>query len=274
VAAQAATQHTIFAHSGSQTASSYFEPAATQPRDYTNPNYAGGRAYLRLQVTSKPSNKPMQPQVCFWRHGARRFQFETCASTKGLTFNATGTYWVDLGAPGSWWKLNGVYDWSQQASVVRIMLKDPATGTLFLSSKCGQACYSGDDLADHVPVQMTAELIMVARGATLVPPNNWRAGCPKTWSPNCGSTGGGGSGVPIVTVTPGNGSFRASWPPVPGAKRYQLKWRAAGGEVVREPPFTQTSRQVTGLANGTTYYVWVRAFTDAWGDWTRVRVKL
>ena len=276
-ASAVSTQHVVFSHSGAQTASSYFEPVAQQPADYTSPNLAQGRAYVRIQVTSKPSHKPMQPMVCFWRHGpVKRFQFETCASTSGFTFSERGTYWLDLGAPASWWKLNGVYDWSQPASVVRIMLKDPATGSLLLSSKCGAACYRGDDLADHVPVQMTAELVMVVRGATLVPLDQWRASCPTTWSPDCGTGGGGGSvSGPDLTVTGAAGSFTARWPAVAGAKRYQLRYRPVGGEMVSLPAFTERTRTVDGLTRGTAYDVWVRAFVgDQWSDWSRQRVDV
>lgn len=183
-AAAAAPQRVLFSYTGVQSFAQYWEPRPAQPSSYTSPvNYAGGHFYLKLDVLSKPSNKAMIPQVCMWRHGAKKFQYETCSSTK-MSFTSKGTYWIDLGAPAGWWKKAGGYDWSKQASVMRIMLKDPATKKLFLSSKCGAACYRGGDLAQHVPVQMRAELIMVPKGSTLAPPANW-GGCPGSWSPRC-----------------------------------------------------------------------------------------
>ncbi len=161
--AEAAQQITIFKWTGSQTAGSYWQPPVTQPSSYTSPNYAGGRATVKITVLDKPSSKPMQALVCFWRHGARKFQFETCKAVGQPIINE-GTYVADLGSPQSWWKKGGTYDWSQRASVIRIMLKDPATGKLFLSQKCGSTCYRGADLGQHVPVRFSGELTMVAKG--------------------------------------------------------------------------------------------------------------
>ena len=175
VSAAAPRQIEVWNHTGSQTASSYWEPTLRQPSSYTSPvDYANGRAYLKLVVQQKPSSKAMIPQVCFWTHaGSQKFKYETCARTKSATFTKTGTYYLDLGAPASWWKKGGRYNWSTKSSVGRIMLKDPATGKLFLSSKCGAACYRGGDLGSHIPVKMTSQLILVAKGATFVPPPGW-----------------------------------------------------------------------------------------------------
>lgn len=182
----AGKQITIWNHTGVHDRDTYWEPKLDQPASYTgSPDYANGTAYLKLQVLSKPSNKLMIPSVCFWRHGAqKRFQFETCARTRDDAFTSTGTYWIELGTPKTWWKKNGVFDWSKPVSVGRIMLKDPATGSLFLSSKCGQACYQGNDLGRHVPLRMASQLVFVAKGATFTPPPGWN-------DPNAGSTTGG-----------------------------------------------------------------------------------
>ena len=176
-------QHTLFDFTGTQTASSYWQPNPNQP-NYKSPNYAGGKVYVQVKVLEKPSSKSMQAQLCMWRHGTTKFQYETCAPANRITFQNEGTYYAELGAPQSWWKKAGGWDWSKPASVIRLMLKDPATGKLFLSSRCGAGCYRGGDLAEHVPVRFSGEVILVAQGRQLTPPADWK-GCPAAWSPQC-----------------------------------------------------------------------------------------
>jgi hypothetical protein len=184
-AAAPGTQVTIWNATDSQTANSYWEPPVGGPANLVAPtNYAGGRAYIRIVVETKPSTRTMKPMVCFWRHAdGQRFKYETCR--KAATFSRTGTYYTALGTPTGWWKKGGSYDWRQKASVGRIMLTDPGSGKIFMSSKCGRACYRGGDLGSHIPVRMSSQLIFVANGSSLVPPEDWVADCPRAWSPLC-----------------------------------------------------------------------------------------
>ena len=179
-----ARQVTVWKASGlSQTASEYWQPPLSTTTKFTD-----GRAFIKITVTSKPSNKTVQPAVCFWRdEGATKNKYETCAGTNGVTFTGTGTFYVDLGTPQSWWKKNGVYDWSKEASRGRIMIKNPGTsGKLLLASRCGAACYPGglSALSPHVPITMSSELIFVAKGQKLACPSDWN-------TPLCGTGGGG-----------------------------------------------------------------------------------
>lgn len=181
----AETQRVLFDHRGQQTANSYFEPAGNQPANWVSPaNYRDGRIYIRLEVISKPSSLPVQGLLCLWRHGTKKFQYETCGGGKTMRFSDEGVYWVDAGTPGKWWKKKGGWDFTKPASVMRIMLKDPATGKLLLSSKCGATCFQGD-VSQHVPVEMRATVIMVASGAKLNPPAEWRGKCPAAWAAGC-----------------------------------------------------------------------------------------
>ena len=101
------TQFTLFNQSLTHTATSLGTPAFSGPANWSSPtNYAGGRGYLRLQVTSKPSTKAVFSQVCMWRNN---FSIETCSG--GITFSTVGTYYLDLGVLSSWYKRNGVWDY-------------------------------------------------------------------------------------------------------------------------------------------------------------------
>jgi hypothetical protein len=63
-----------------------------------------------------------------------------------------------------------------------------------------------------------------------------------------------------LTLTPGNSSINAQWQAVSGATQYRVYCGTAA-----DPPSTPvttvtgTSADITGLANGTLYYVWVKA---------------
>ena len=72
-------------------------------------------------------------QFCIWANG---FQTETCAPLIPL-LTSPGTYYVDLGKPSGWWKLNGVYNWAQRPTNAQIMVKDNITQTLLMSQLCG-----------------------------------------------------------------------------------------------------------------------------------------
>ena len=158
----------------------YAQATTTAPPDWTSPvNYAGGRVFVRLDILTKPSALPTAAQICIWRSS---FTEETCSSSK--TFTAPGVQWIDYGVPNSWWKKDGSWSWTTPFSPTRIMLKDAASGKLLLSQNCGLSCYTGTDLASHVPITMHAEAIVVAAGSSLAPPTNW-AGCPTAWSSAC-----------------------------------------------------------------------------------------
>ena len=287
----AGTQTTVWKASGlQQTASTYWEPPLGSTTSNTN-----GRAYIKISVTSKPSNKTVQPAVCFWRdEGTTKNKYETCAGTNNVTFTGTGTFYIDLGTPNSWWKKNGVYDWSKQASRGRIMIKNPGTtGKLLLSSRCGEACYQGSDLNQHIPITMSSELIFVPQGEKLACPSDWN-------TPLCGSGGGGGGGTttttttvkpgtttttvkpgttttttapsgaatPSIDVTPGNGSLAIRWTH-PQADLFQLRYKATNTQKwVWSPAAKTNARTVSGLVNGQQYNIEVRAYFDKkWNAW-------
>jgi hypothetical protein len=174
------TQFTLFDATLTHRRDAYWQPTTTAPTNWVTPiNYVNGIPYLRVQVIDKPSSLRVQANVCFWRS---QYTVETCATK--FFFSNEGTYWVKLQSPSAWWKKNGVFDWTVPFDVSRIMLKNASTGKLLMDRRCGASCYTGSDLAQHVPITLSAEMIVVARGARLNPPADW-TGCPATWSTEC-----------------------------------------------------------------------------------------
>jgi hypothetical protein len=167
------------------------------PPNWSTPvNYAGGRAFLRFEVTAKPSTMPMAVQMCMWRN---QFVNETCTGSGTIT--TTGVYWIDLGRPSSWWVKDGVpWSWSEPIQQISLMIKDPVTNTLVMTSRCGVKCYTGtEDLTQHTPLAFHASVLVVAQGASLDAPARW-AGCPSSWSPSC--TGAAVNRPPVANAGP------------------------------------------------------------------------
>ena len=118
----AAGQYLLFDHRAAHVKNAYWQPPVVQPANYVAPaNFRDGRVLMRLEIGSKPSAKPLQAALCFWRHGAAKFQWETCAPSRRAAFSTPGVSYVDFGPPAGWWKKNGVYDWARQASIIRII---------------------------------------------------------------------------------------------------------------------------------------------------------
>ena len=184
-AGAATDQFTLFDAAVVHNATKYAQPSSTSgPTNWVSPvNYKEGRAYLRFEVTSKPSAMPLTVQLCLWRN---EFTAETCSGQHG--FSTTGVHWFDLGKPAAWWKLGGVWDFTQPFSPARLMIKDPSRGELLMTGGCGDHCYTGpENLADHVPIRVNASVVVVPKGVTLQPPSSW-AGCPPQWSSGCSGT--------------------------------------------------------------------------------------
>lgn len=161
-------------------ADAYAQPTTEQPDDWTSPvDYVRGRVYVRLDVEPRPSTKQINVQLCVWRNS---FSEESCSPQKRLSTG--GVQWLDFGRPGAWWKKGGSFDWDQPVDVTRLMLKDPTTGKLMQTSRCGAACYTGDDVDDHMPISFRAHSVVVQAGTKLVAPTSWD-GCPAWWSPAC-----------------------------------------------------------------------------------------
>ena len=177
------------------------------PSDWTSPvNYADGRAFLRLEVTKKPSELETLMQLCVWRNS---FVDEACTGYQ--TVATLGTYWIDFGIPSKWWKTPN-WNWTQPFDYAAIMVKDKASGELLMTgNSCGTHCYTGpDNLANHTPIVFRASMIVVAKGATLNAPG-WNT-CPDTWTTTC--TGGVANRAPTADAGPDRavapGAFRTA----------------------------------------------------------------
>ena len=142
---------TVFSGAYTHTATAYAQPKATWPADIANA--AKLSSTLTVTITSKPSSIPIGVQLCVWRNN---YAAESCGPV--LKFTDEGTQKV-TSVPATWWK-NANWDWSRAPEVTRLMVKDMRSGKLLMSNACGTYCYTGTNLASHVPITMTASFAM------------------------------------------------------------------------------------------------------------------
>ena len=150
---------------GTHDSGSYFQPLFKDQGNWENPNIINGDVELTLAILDKPTDKEIQLQVCFWRwKNGENFSGgfdETCTSGKLLEFTGTSsTKTYNLGSPTEWWVLGGgEFPWDKGPDVIRIMVKDKATKSLLMDTRCGSSCYTGSGSASqHTPIRMTASM--------------------------------------------------------------------------------------------------------------------
>ena len=144
-----------------------FEGRARGPGNWVTPvNYRDGRLMFRLEVSSKPSDRPMYAQVCLGQQG---WQIESCSGRFDPQFATPGVYTTDLGAPSSWWS-HGAVDWTNlgASTFPSFSLSDPLSDRLMQSQGCGAYCWDPafGNIASHMPITVRATLVAVSIGST------------------------------------------------------------------------------------------------------------
>ena len=145
----------------------YWEPNWNDVGNFRSPNLIAGDAVLEVEILSKPTSREVILQVCAWRwlngHSFSGGFEETCTSQNLQTMrftDETGKVTINLGSPDGWWvKGGGKFPWDKGPDVMRILIKDAATKSLLIDSRCGSACYTGPgNAADHTPIQIRSKL--------------------------------------------------------------------------------------------------------------------
>ena len=143
-----------------QTASTYMDINFTQPPIGGWSTWANTELTLTYNVLRKPTNAPIEVQLCAWRHSIVKFQEETCSSASRLTITTTGQYTVNLGRPRDWWKKGGRFSWGTSPSIIRVMHK--VNKRLPMTSRCGSYCSYGG-VSRYVPITGTISVVAVAK---------------------------------------------------------------------------------------------------------------
>lgn len=156
------------------------QPQQQGPTNWVAPeDYIHGRAYLRYECISKPSDKEIGIHVCMWQD---HYTLENCSGCFSYSDTNRRVYYHDMGAPAEWWKNGGKsLDWRRPFLQVTVIHKDKGCdGKLMQVEACGKACYVKNDIDLHVPITFKATIIVIAAGQKLIPPSDWQD-CPKAW---------------------------------------------------------------------------------------------
>jgi len=158
-----------------------WENEAEYERLYTGPvaQYKEGKAYLCMDVTSKPTSYEVGAQVCIWHYHPGLG--EACSWADQTRFTDEGTSYFDMGKPSEWWSGEAGVDWSVNMSEwqdMRILIRDPANGMCQFRASGPGAC---SNIGAHLPILFHVTLYLVAEGDRLAAPAGWE--CPLEW--NC-----------------------------------------------------------------------------------------
>lgn len=145
---------------------SIFQPEEGVPENWVDPvNYAGGTAYFRLTVYSRPSEKSAYYQFCFQRDLGYGFQ-ELCSGRKRIT--TTGVY--EWNEPLSSW-------WEPEDERYHVDFTRPISRLLVVCWKMGNSGYEvlddrwgyGDNLTEEevalfFPMEVRFQVVLVSEG--------------------------------------------------------------------------------------------------------------
>ncbi len=184
-------QVTFFKQAMTDTATAYWEVPKPKGGFRMADKYAQGNAYLRLEVTSKPTSIEVFPQVCFWRWDPTaeckdrwKTFAETCSSQSAFSYKSTSVSYVSLGTPSKWWqKASPAWNYGLPWDAMRVLQKAEQAGSKYLlqDGSCGSACWPvAGGAAAHMPINMSGELILVAAGKAFQKPAHW-TGCSAAW---------------------------------------------------------------------------------------------
>jgi len=149
------------------------------PRNWAAPvNYKDGALMFRLEVVSKPSDRPLYAQVCL---GQQDWRIESCSRLFDPLFRGPGVYTTNLGAPSNWWS-HGAVDWSNVggSAFPSFALSDPASDRLMQTQGCGAYCWDPrfGDIDSHMPIAVRATLVAVSAGSSFSGWQNYVGGEP------------------------------------------------------------------------------------------------
>jgi len=167
-----------------------------QPEDWSRDgfDYLGGEMYLRLEIFEKPTDEPIKVQFCVWHENS-----EICSPwPTEFLFSEPGVYYQKF-APYEDWHLRHPERaerrrFEGEGRLNRVVIQwwiqnpDPSAEKKFrvLRTKLHGGVVSGRKEAvgefalQHIPIRYRQEVVVVAQGHRLVPPEHWE-GHPSEW---------------------------------------------------------------------------------------------
>lgn len=187
-------------------------PIEGTPGDWVNPvDYSQGKAYVYLEVHSKPTDQPTKFQVCF-----EATPTYACTA-QSPTYTTVGTYEWETNFSDFWSPPNEFVDWTKGVNKIACILKDTMNGK-------PSADNVGPEVAAlYTPTEVRMVVTIVEPGSEYVPPTPSGEGSTGGESTagddgTAGDTSSSGgpsddtTGAPDTTGTPGDDTTGATDP--------------------------------------------------------------
>jgi hypothetical protein len=153
-----------YTHNTETMAFSYFELPAGLPSDLTSSvSYATGRFYERLEVLSKPSDRQVSYQLCFFQD-EHTSDNHACVSQSGLRFTAVGVYEHDQTMESIW--QYGVIDWGRALLDLMLVVKDGGGNPVDTRYGFDGGWDGSPDLGLYYPMEVRYTAVIVPPGGT------------------------------------------------------------------------------------------------------------
>ena len=145
---------------GESGAISFFKSASDLLTDLRSPvDYAGGTLYQKVEVLNKPSDAPVQLQVCLVPNDDISVK-PSCSSSSQLSFTGTGSFEAQQALP-SFSQYNAV-NWNRGISNLIVLLKDTNGNPI-------DPAYSGvtsEELSRYYPMEVRYSAVLVPIGGS------------------------------------------------------------------------------------------------------------
>ena len=170
-------------------------PIAGTPTDWVNPvDYSKGKAWVYLEVHSKPTDAPTKFQVCFEANPTYACTAQSPAYTE------VGTYEWETDFAGFWSPPGEFVDWTKGVNKIACILKDTMNG------KPSADNVGPETAALYMPTEVRMVVTIVEPGSEYVPPTPSGEGTTgddsSTGEPETGGTVGVSTGEPDTTGDP------------------------------------------------------------------------
>ncbi len=155
----------LYTHTTQTKGFSYFPIPPDVPENWKSPvNFYEGAIHIRLEVISKPSDRPVNYQICVFqdRHSSDK---HACDHTR--TFTGPGVHeWKS--SPGSLWQ-SKVIDWSRKLLDTMLVVKDKRGNPVDDRYGFGGKWDGSPDFSLYFPMTVRFTAVVVARGAAYNP---------------------------------------------------------------------------------------------------------